>query len=164
MTIPGSLSILQPHQHLPQLQLPLALLLQRQPGSSRLWPPGTSPAAAKPKAGGAASPAAQLHSQRGSEPRDLSGRGIRAQHCGALGGDRLVTDAGGVSQQQDASSPLPEPSRQWVCVAQNISSCSRRRLSILSSLALVKVQQPPGPQASEADPLTFSTDISGTKM
>ena len=35
---------------------------------------------------------------------------------------------------------------EWVSVAQSISSCSRLWLSIPSSLAPVKVQQPPGPR------------------
>lgn len=174
-----------PCEHRPQLQLPLALLL----GATAWQQPALAPknqtrCCQAQKAGGAASPAAQLpqpprprsRSRRGSEPCEPSGRETPPRHCGAPGGDGLVTGEGGLApagrlipapalglaEPSAPSQRQPSLPGSGFSVAQNISSCSRRRLSILSSLALVKVQQQPGPKAPEANPLTFSTGISGT--
>lgn len=64
-------------------------------------------------------PAHGSRSRWGSEPWDLSGRETPPQHCGALGGNRLVTDEGGLTQQ-DASSPLLQ--WDWRSPARPVSS------------------------------------------
>lgn len=122
-SVPWSLSTRQPQRSPASIchscSWPSPASSKPQPGSSRLWwlwwlwPPRIGPAAAKPKSGGEGSPAAQLRqlprtrsrSQSGSEPWDLWEE-TPPQHCGALGGDRLVTDGGGAPR---AGRLLPAP-------------------------------------------------------